>query len=352
MPFLAQVNAVPVLAFSVKLVAAALNVSCADVEGLFAIDGLGGNGVTFAPLIAEALALSGLMYSKADDIQGAKKAMVEAFWIADSSRHDEIRAEVASYLVFVVGYQEGHFKEAQGWAQAGESVLQRLGGRDLLRAWLLNDIGCMFARHGDKEAAVQNMKAGLALKEKVLGPDHPDVGLSETNIAIPLQGMGRSEEALAHSDRSIAILEKGLGAGHPDLGNTMSNHGEILNALGRYEEARASFERAETIWERELGSNNLNLGYPLTGIGLSFLGEGKPSSALLPLERALTLRMDSETEPALRAETAFALARALWESGRGRARSRELAEEAKVTYAKISERDALASIEDWLRDHP
>ena len=103
----------------------------------------------------------------------------------------------------------------------------------------------------------------------------------------------------------------------------LSNRGEILNALGRYREARQSFERARVIWERELGPDNLNLGYALTGIGISYLAEGNAANALVPLERAFKIREAQETDPSRRAETRFALARALWESNRDRARARD-----------------------------
>jgi eukaryotic-like serine/threonine-protein kinase len=307
--------------------------------------------VGYQPVIAECLALLGLTYSKASDVAAAERSMVEAFWVADSSRHDEVRAEVATNLVFVVG-QEGHFEEAQRWAQAAESVLQRLGGHVLLHAWLLNNVGCTYNVHGDQQAAARTLKESLVLKEKELGPDHPDVGISEANLGISLQGMGKNQEALTHIDRSIVLLGRGLGSGHPELAAQISNRGEVLNALGRYREARQSFEQAQLIWEREFGQDNSNLGYPLTGIGLSYLDEGKPTNAILPLERARSIRAAQETAPALRADTSFALARALWEARGAHSRSRILAEEARADYSKASARSELALVQDWLHRHP
>jgi tetratricopeptide (TPR) repeat protein len=163
-----------------------------------------------------------------------------------------------------------------------------------------------------------------------------------------LQGLGRSEEALAHLDRAVALLERGLGSGHPDLGLSLSNRGEILNALRRYSEARQSFERARNIWEREMGTDDLNLGFALIGIGESYLAEGNASSALVPLERAFRIREAKEVEPSRRAETRFALARALWDSRRDRGRARVLADEAKATYAKTAAKAKLAEIDAWL----
>jgi eukaryotic-like serine/threonine-protein kinase len=307
----------------------------------------------YQALEAEVLALHGFMLSKANetDISAAEGLLVESYWVADSARHDEVRAESATNLVFLVGVQKGRYEEALRWSKIAEGVLGRIGGHGLLQSWLLNDIGCVYQMRGDGNAAVQAEKQALALKEKVLGADHPDLGVSEGNLALSLQLLGKNDEALTHMDRAVAVVEKALGAAHPDLANQLSNRGEILNALGRYGEARRSFEKAGEIWERELGPENLFLGFLYNGIGTSYAAEGNPIKALEPLERALKIRDEHETNPAKRAETRFALARALWDSNRERWRSRRLAEDAKADYAKTSAPKQVAELDDWLSTH-
>jgi tetratricopeptide (TPR) repeat protein len=309
--------------------------------------------IGYQALVAETLAQSGIALLKSNDSKAAEHAFVEAFWAADSSRHDEVRAEAASQLVFVFGFQEGHFDEAERWSKTAEAVLRRIGGHELLHAWLLNNMGSVLYMRGERQAALRLQTEALALKEKALGREHPDVGVSEGNLAIVLAELALNQEALTHVDRSIMLLENGLGAGHPDLATQLSNRGEILDALGRHREARQSFERARVIWERELGLDDRNLAYALTGIGSSYLAEGDPDSALAPLERAFRLREALEADWSRRAETRFALARALWESNRDRGRARALAEQAKEGYAKgagtSSMKTKLAEVEGWLR---
>jgi eukaryotic-like serine/threonine-protein kinase len=305
----------------------------------------------YQPLIAETLAAIGMMYSKSDDARAAEKALIDSYLAADASRDDEVRADDATNLVWVVGYQEGRYVDAQRWAKYADAILQRLGGHDLLHAWLLNNLGGLYEIQGEWEASLGMQQQGLVLKEKALGPDHPDVGISEGNLSVVLTALGRNQEALEHVDRSIEILENGLGAGHPDLATQLNNRGEILNALGRSRDARASFEKARIIWERELGLNNRNLAYALTGIGVSYLSDGDAASAIVPLERAFKIREAQETDPSRRAETRFALARALWESGRDRARAHTLALEARASYAKAEIKVKLAEVDSWLQVH-
>jgi len=304
--------------------------------------------VGYQPLLAEILHLEGAVDGRSNDYKAAEKKLVEAFWAADASRHDEVRASAASELVFAFGYQDDQFDEAERWSGTADAVLQRLGGHELLRAWQLNNIGLVRGLRGDYGAALLAQEQALALKERALGHEHPDVGVSEGNIAIELQGLSRFQEALAHVDRAIALIETGYGAGHPGLATQLNNRGQILAALGSQREARQAFERARIIWERELGLDDRYLGYALTGIGLTYLAEDDAASAIAPLERAFKIREAHEVDTTLRADTSFALARSLWETNRDRARARALAEQARQGYAKGAVRAKVAEVDGWM----
>jgi Tetratricopeptide repeat len=53
------------------------------------------------------------------------------------------------------------------------------------------------------------------LKEKALGPDHPDVATSLNNLALLYHVQGLHEQAEPLYNRSLAIMEKALGPEHP-----------------------------------------------------------------------------------------------------------------------------------------
>jgi serine/threonine protein kinase/tetratricopeptide (TPR) repeat protein len=307
--------------------------------------------VKYQPLLAEALALTGLMTAKANDSRSAEKALIEAYGLADGSRHDEVRAEVATNLVFVVGKQKGRLNDALRWSETATAVLERLGGHELLRAWLINNLGCAYATDQKNESAVAALQQGSLLKQKLVGPDNIDVALSEGNLGSVLQEMRRNEEALSHTDRALVILEKRLGPQHPQLAYQLDTQGEILNALGKYQEARNSFERASSIWEREFGRDAGILAYALTGIGLSYLGEANPANAIVPLEHALVFRSHQDIPFSERGETSFALAQALWQAGRELPRARHLAEQAKADYVQAEMEKEVVLVDTWLRAH-
>ncbi|HVZ73219.1 MAG TPA: serine/threonine-protein kinase [Polyangia bacterium] len=302
----------------------------------------------YQPLIAEALELVGNSEIRSGDGVGAAKALEEAYWQADASRDDDVRAAVATQLVWAIGYDQGKKQEADRWAHIAEAVLLRVGGHDLTRAWLLNNEAVIGLGGRTPEEQLRVLLDAVTLKAKVLGRDNPDVGISEGNVAVSLQDLGRNQEALEHVERAIEIETRGYGAEHPELAVLVSNRGELLNALGRPHEARQSFERARIIWERELGLDSRILAYALTGIGESYLLESDAANAIVPLERAQRIRAETETDVERRADTSFALARALWETNRERARARTLAVAARDGYGKAGVARKRADVESWL----
>jgi tetratricopeptide (TPR) repeat protein len=60
------------------------------------------------------------------------------------------------------------------------------------------------------------LRRALAIAEKALGPDHPDVGNHLNNLAGLLQAKGDYAAAEPLFRRALAIDEKALGPNHPD----------------------------------------------------------------------------------------------------------------------------------------
>ena len=55
------------------------------------------------------------------------------------------------------------------------------------------------------------IKRALAISEKALGPEHPDVAISLNNLALLYRAQGRYAEAEPLLKRALAISEKALG---------------------------------------------------------------------------------------------------------------------------------------------
>ena len=66
-------------------------------------------------------------------------------------------------------------------------------------------------------------KRSLAIWEKALGPDHPDVATSLNNLAVLYHTQGQYAQAEPLYKRSLAIREKALGPDHPDVATSLNN---------------------------------------------------------------------------------------------------------------------------------
>src|SRR4051794_18826132 len=105
-------------------------------------------------------------------------------------------------------------------------------------------------RYADAEAL---FKRAIAISEKALRPDHPDLAIQLNNLAELYQDTGRHAEAEPLYARAIAIGEKTLAPDHPHLGIRLGDLALLYYYNGRYREAEPLFERAVAISEKALG---------------------------------------------------------------------------------------------------
>ena len=142
---------------------------------------------------------------------------------------------------------------------------------------------------------------------------------------------------------------KVVGTEHPLVGLTVGNAAEALNALQRYAEARVASERALAIWHRA-GSHPFYEAVALNSLGQALLGLGRPAESVVQLERAGAILGDDPSP--YPHEVRFALARTLWTWPQKRPRALALAREARAGYQRLGTAAAeVAAVDTWLRAH-
>ena len=115
----------------------------------------------------------------------------------------------------------------------------------------------------------------LAIREKELGPDHPDVVDSLSTLAWIYDGLGKYHDALATAQHCITIGEKTLGPDHPLISDALSVLGQIQSDLGNYSEASLAFQRALAIDEKLSGSEHPDVLWDLNDIATLFSRQGE-----------------------------------------------------------------------------
>jgi Tetratricopeptide repeat len=69
---------------------------------------------------------------------------------------------------------------------------------------------------GDYQRAAQLHEQTLTIRERVLGPEHPDTLGSRNNLANALDGLGDYQRAAQLHEQTLTIRERVLGPEHPD----------------------------------------------------------------------------------------------------------------------------------------
>ncbi|MCB8977790.1 MAG: tetratricopeptide repeat protein [Ardenticatenaceae bacterium] len=155
---------------------------------------------------------------------------------------------------------------------------------------LCNELGYHIRAVGDSAGARPFYERALAIREKALGPDHPDTALSLNNLGALLDSMGDLPAARPFYERALAIREKALGPDHPDTAQSLNNLGYLLRAMGDLPAARPFYERALAIDEKALGPDHPDTASDLNNLGGLLQAMGDLAGARPFYERALAIR--------------------------------------------------------------
>ena len=107
----------------------------------------------------------------------------------------------------------------------------------------------MHKNQGRYAEAEQLYKRALAIEEKALGANRPEVASTLNNFANLYSRQGRYAEAEGLLKRTLTIYEKALGANHPKVAAALGNLGNVYDDQGKYAEAEGLFKRALAIEE-------------------------------------------------------------------------------------------------------
>jgi hypothetical protein len=310
--------------------------------------------VGYRPLLAELLERLWVFNDFAAHGSEAAKDLEESIWLAVGTKRDDVAAEAGALLCGVVGYSLARHEDGDRWAAFTTALLDRLGpGHDVVRAWLLQDQSAIRLQTQRLDEALTLLKEALALKQRALPANHPDIGYTLIAQGEVLFAQGDAAAALTSNLRGQEIFLRAYGPSGPWLAQSLSNQGEYLVALGRYAEAIPKFRDALHRWESQVGPDHRFLAYPLVGMGVALWKAGQAAEAVAPLERALRIRATNEPDQATVAQTRFSLARVLWDLGRDRPRARQLTEAARAVYERDPARVVEAGeITRWLAAHP
>src|SRR5262245_33243208 len=143
---------------------------------------------------------------------------------------------------------------------------------------------------GEYSKAEPLYQRALAIREKSLGPEHPDVAQSINILAALYAARGEYAKAEPLNQRALAIQEKSLGPEHPDVAASLNSLATLYNDLGAYAKAEPLHQRALAIREKSLGPEHPDVAVSLNNLALLYSDLGDYAKAEQLCLRALAIR--------------------------------------------------------------
>lgn len=185
------------------------------------------------------------------------------------------------------------------WSICGRLLSQAKAASQLIEAGkfefpeagrLLNELAAYLHNRGQFAEAEPLYRRGLAIREKALGPDHPDVATSLNNLGSLCHALGRRDEAEKLYQRALQIREQAQGNTHPDVATMLDHLGELYRTEGKFAEAESLLQRSRNAREQSQGNDHLHLARTLNYLGRLYRDLRRDSEAEPLLLQALTMR--------------------------------------------------------------
>ena len=115
-----------------------------------------------------------------------------------------------------------------------------------------NNLGVIYLAQQDYTKALSTFNEVLAIKEKMLGKNHPDTTSMMNNIAYIYALQGQYTKAEEFYKRAIKIRHNALGENNRENGTTFNNLAQLYVQQNRYNDAEECYQKAIQILKNTL----------------------------------------------------------------------------------------------------
>jgi tetratricopeptide (TPR) repeat protein/predicted Ser/Thr protein kinase len=343
----------------------------------------------YLPLRAETRYHLGWLQFVTGEREASVRTLEQALQDAETGRADRLKVAALTKLMMVSGLQ-GQGEQAGLWSRLASASLARIGGEPSLASDLMGNLGNLALKQfrykeareyfekarelqrtlspedpkrakvtyslglaalmlGEHERAVKLLEEALRQTQAAKGRLHPEMAIRHATLSRAYRERGDFERALAQARAAVELRKTLFGPEHSSVADALDAVGMVQLGQKHFEDALRSFQEALALKHKALGPQHADLSFSHDGIGQALLGLERPAEAIAPLEQALGF---SGIEPDALGESGFALARALWESGRERERARQVAATARERLANAGKKERVAALDAWLASLP
>ena len=200
-----------------------------------------------------------------------------------------------------VAFDRDRYAEAEKQLLTALKEAEKFREQDRRLAVNLGALGTVYRAQGRYAEAEPLLWRALAVAEKAMPPEHPDVTSSLDNLAALYTAQGRYAEAEPLLRRVLAIDEKEAEkfGEDPQLAISLNAMGTVYRAQGRYAEAEPLLRRALAIVEKRVAEKELEPEDPrvvevvapiLDNLAALYTAQAKYAEAEPLFRRALAIR--------------------------------------------------------------
>jgi tetratricopeptide (TPR) repeat protein len=204
---------------------------------------------------------------------------------------EELIVDVAHRLATYRDRALGAYAQARPLIEHGLAIAEKLLGPDHPKtATCLSNLCQLLHSQGNLEAAQPFIERALAIDEVVFGPDHPFTAAVLLNLALVVRDRGDLSGARPLFERALLIDETVSGPEHDNTAQSLNNLASLLQDQGELLAAQPVFERALAIREKVLGPEDPYTAQSLNNLAGLLRAQGDLTRAPLLCERSLVIR--------------------------------------------------------------
>src|SRR6266849_5592405 len=192
----------------------------------------------------------------------------------------------------ITGFMTGMFQVSDPSEQRGNSVTAReildKASKDIetglakdpeTQAQMMHVMGDVYEKLGLYPRAQALQQQSMEIRQRVLGPEHPDTLTSMNDLALDLDDSGHYAEAEKLEREALDISRRVLGPEHPDTLMLMSNLANTLWQEGHYPEAEKLNRETLDLRRRVLGPEHPDTLKSMTNLAIVLSREGRDAEA-------------------------------------------------------------------------
>jgi tetratricopeptide (TPR) repeat protein len=164
------------------------------------------------------------------------------------------------------------------------------GESDTTMANSLNVLGEICHDQANYAEAESLHRRALAIRERTLGTEHPDVAQSLNGLAILNRSQGKYSDAELLYNRALEIRKKALGVEHTKVAESQHGLAFVYWNQGRYTEAESLYKRALETREKVLGPGHSSVASSLNNLAVLYWDQGRYAEAESINIRALQIK--------------------------------------------------------------